>query len=307
MSKVIIEEIEFRGWKNCVHMSNGIIELIATTEVGPRIISFGFIGGPNEFAVFDEQAGMVGGDEWRIYGGHRLWHSPEEAVRTYSPDNTPIEIIEEDGKVMLRQPAEALTGITKEMELEMSSYEPKLSMVHRLTNNNLWAVELAPWALSVMAPGGTAVVPQPGHAEEDELIPNRSISVWPYADMSDDRVKWGHDYIMLKQEPMAERPFKFGINADSNWCAYANNGHLFVKLFDYIKDALYPDYEASVECYTNDRMLELETLGPLVYLEPGAAVEHPEGWVLLKGIKQPQSEEDIYKDIQPGINKILRG
>lgn len=61
MSKVIIEEIEFRGWKNCVHMSNGIIELIATTEVGPRIISFGFIGGPNEFAVFDEQAGMVGG------------------------------------------------------------------------------------------------------------------------------------------------------------------------------------------------------------------------------------------------------
>ena len=282
MSKISIEEIEFKGWKKSVRISNGIIELIALTEVGPRIISFGFIDGPNEFAVFDEQAGMVGGDEWRIYGGHRLWHSPEEAVRTYSPDNTPIEMIEEDGKVMLRQSTDMPTGITKEIELEMSSDEPKLSVVHRLTNNNLWAVELAPWALSVMAPGGTAVVPQPEHAKEDKLTPNRSISIWPYADMSDDRVKWGHDYIMLKQEPMAGRPFKFGINADSKWCAYANNGHLFVKLFDYIRDALYPDYEAAVECYTNDRMLELETLGPLVYLEPGAVVEHPEGWVLLK-------------------------
>ncbi|MDD3927912.1 MAG: hypothetical protein PHT33_14780 [bacterium] len=307
MDKVTIEKIEFKGWKNCVRISNGIIELIATTDVGPRIISFGFLDGPNEFAVFDEQAGMIGGDEWRIYGGHRLWHSPEKAVRTYSPDNTPIEMIEEDGKVILRQPTESLTGITKEIELEMSPDEPKLSVVHRITNDNLWAVDLAPWALSVMAPGGTAVVPQPEYAEENGFAPNRSVSVWPYASMGDDRINWGHDYIMLKQDTMAKGPFKFGLNADSNWCAYANNGHLFVKLFDYIDEALYPDYEASVECYTNDRMLELETLGPLVYLEPGAVIEHPEGWVLLKGIEHPQGEKDIKENIQPEINRILRG
>ena len=43
-SDVTIEKTAFRGWTNCYRVSNGTVEFIATTDVGPRIISFGFVG-----------------------------------------------------------------------------------------------------------------------------------------------------------------------------------------------------------------------------------------------------------------------
>ena len=84
------EKVNYRGWPNCYRLSNGILELIITADVGPRIIRFGFVGQDNEFAEFEDMMGQTGGDEWKIYGGHRLWHAPEIPGRTYFPDNTPV-------------------------------------------------------------------------------------------------------------------------------------------------------------------------------------------------------------------------
>ena len=70
----MVERIAYGGWDECYRLSNGIVEVVATAQVGPRLIRFGFVGGANEFAEFADQLGKVGGDEWRIYGGHRLWH-----------------------------------------------------------------------------------------------------------------------------------------------------------------------------------------------------------------------------------------
>ena len=33
-------------------------------------------------------------------------------------------------------------------------------MTYRLINNNLWDIELAPWAISVMAEGTVGIIPQ---------------------------------------------------------------------------------------------------------------------------------------------------
>ena len=84
---VKIEKIKFKGWDNCYYISNSIVEAIVTTDVGPRIIHFSLTSEKNIFCIVEDQAGKVGGDEWRIYGGTRLWHSPEAMPRTYFPDN----------------------------------------------------------------------------------------------------------------------------------------------------------------------------------------------------------------------------
>ncbi|HQE83180.1 MAG TPA: hypothetical protein PLM14_09285, partial [Candidatus Hydrogenedentes bacterium] len=76
-----MEKIAYGGWPNCIRIAKGPIELIATTDVGPRIIRFGFSGGHNLFKEFEEHLGQTGGDEWRSYGGHRLWHAPEASPR----------------------------------------------------------------------------------------------------------------------------------------------------------------------------------------------------------------------------------
>lgn len=84
-----MERIAHGGCSNCARLGNGQIELVATTDVRPRVIRFGFVGGPKLFEEWPDQIGTTSGNEWRIYGGHRLWHAPKTKPRTYAPDNTP--------------------------------------------------------------------------------------------------------------------------------------------------------------------------------------------------------------------------
>src|SRR5215813_199401 len=113
------ENVPYGGWPHCLHLTNGKVELIITTDVGPRVIRFGFVGGQNLFKEFKDQLGKTGGDEWRSYGGHRLWHAPEDAKRTYWPDNSTVEYVVEGNRVKLTQAIEHTTGIVKEIEITL--------------------------------------------------------------------------------------------------------------------------------------------------------------------------------------------
>lgn len=304
MSTVKVKKKEYKGWKNCIEVSNGIIDLIATTDVGPRIIRFGFVGKENEFYEADDQVGTTGGDEWKIYGGHRLWHSPEEKPRTYELDNTKIEWEKKKNGIILKQPVEPWALIKKEIEISMSPDSPRVTVLHRLTNKGAWAVELALWALTVMAPGGKEIVPQV--TRDTGLLPNRMISLWPYTKMNDPRVYWGEKYITLQQDPKAITAFKFGIPNEDGWAGYVNHGHLYVKQFPFIEDAIYPDFSgSSYETYTCGDFLEMESLTPLVLLEPEESISHTEVWALYDNAEIPRTEDEIDQKILPLIDRKL--
>jgi hypothetical protein len=252
-------------------------------------------------------AGQTGGSEWRIYGGHRLWHAPEVPSRTYYPDNGPVEIAEHDGWVRLTQPAEPTTGIQKEIDLRLAPEEAQLTVSHRLRNNGLWEVELGPWALSVMAQEGQAIIPLPPRGDHAEnLLPTSSLTLWAYTDLSDPRWSWGREYIMLRQDPKIASPQKIGVRATDGWIACARHDHVFVKTFTVQPGATYPDFGCTVESYTDANMLELETLGPLVRLQPGATVEHLERWFLFRGAPAPRDEVEVDLYILPKIQAALK-
>jgi hypothetical protein len=304
--RVAVAKIAYKGWPNCYRLSNELVDLIATTDVGPRVIRFGFVDQDNELKEYEEMMGLTGGDEWRIYGGHRLWHAPEVQPRTYFPDNSPVKLEEHDGFVRLVQPVEPTTGIQKEIDLRLSPDEAHMNVTHRLRNTNLWAVELAPWALTVMAQGGKAVVPLPPRgSHEESLLPTNTLTLWAYTDMSDPRWTWGSKYVMLRQDPKAKVPQKIGLMVPDGWVAYARDGHLFVKKFNYVVGGCYPDFGCSVETFTNAEMLEMETLGPFVRLPPGAAVEHVEGWFLFHDVPVPQNDADVDAHILPKVKGAI--
>lgn len=299
--------VNYRGWPNCYRMANSQVELIVTTDVGPRIIRFGFVGQENEFKEYDSMVGMTGGDQWRIYGGHRLWHAPESVPRTYSPDNSPVRLEQGPGKIRLIQPVEPNTGIEKEIEVCLSQDKAGVQVTHRLRNRNCWAIELAPWALTVMSPGGKAVVPLPPRgAHPENLLPTSTMTLWPYTDMSDPRWTWSARYVMLQQDLRATKPQKAGFWVPDGWVAYARAGHLFVKTFDCILDAPYPDLNSTVEVFADGEMLELETLGPLCWLEPEAYVEHTEHWFLARDVPVPSCEHDVDEHILPRVVLALQ-
>lgn len=295
-----MEKVHYGGWPNCYRLANDTVELIVTTDIGPRIIRFGFVGGQNELKEYPETLGQVGGDTWHLYGGHRLWHAPEHMPRSYSPDNTPITIEQHDGFIRLIQPPEASTGIQKEIDIRLDPTAAQVELTHRLRNTGLWAVELAPWALSVMAQGGTAILPLPPFKPHtEEVRPAATLSLWNYTDLSDARWTVGSRFLLLRQDPARHEPQKIGVHAPDAWIAYARNRHLFVKSFDYTPGGRYPDMGCTIESFTDDGMLEIETLAALRVLETGAEAEHRERWSLFDGVVAPKNDADVARDIVP--------
>ncbi len=60
-----MELVAYGGWNRCARIVAGNTEAIVTLEVGPRIIRYGLIGGPNELVEYSKDMGKTGGDEYR--------------------------------------------------------------------------------------------------------------------------------------------------------------------------------------------------------------------------------------------------
>ncbi len=299
-SSVKMEKIAYGGWDNCVRLSNKDIELIATTDVGPRIIRFGFAGEMNLLKENKEQMGTMGGDKWTAYGGHRFWHAPEISPRTYAPDNSPVEHKWDGQKLKLIQPIEASTGMQKEIEITLDAKENRVTVLHRLRNKNAWEIEAAPWALTVMQGPGRAIFPQEPVVKQ--LLPVRPLVLWGYTDMKDSRWNWGTKYIQVKCIPKANTPQKFGCRNTLGWGAYYRDGLVFIKRFPFDPKATYPDFGCNTECYTNGGMLEVESLGPLTKIAAGGKVEHTEHWYLFKA-ELSEKEDELSEVLEPLVSQ----
>jgi hypothetical protein len=301
------EKVEYKGWKNCYRIANDNIELVITSDIGPRIMRLAIPGGTNELFENESLAGKTGGEKWASYGGHRFWHAPEDIVRTYAPDNRPVTVEDLNGKVRFIQSVEPTTGIQKEIDIVLDPKEARATIIHRMWNRNLWAVELAPWALSVMAGGGEAILPLPPRCSHDEnMLPVNTMSMWGYTDMSDSRYTWGRRFILVRHDGSKQTAQKFGLYAPDGWIAYARDNRLFVKIVACQEGANYPDMGCNLETYTDSNMLEVETLGPLVTLAPGQKVEHWEQWLLFKGVPMPKNDEEVERNVMPLVTSALR-
>ena len=292
-----MEKVECSGLKNCYRIFNETVDLIATTEVGPNIVRFGFIGDRNEFQ----------GDPPRHYGGHAMRHAPEAKERKF-PAKDPVTVEEHDKFFRLTQPTEVATGIQKEMDIPLTIKGNHASIVNRLYNRGLWPVELAPWAYKIMLSGGKGIVPMPPFIPQNSggsLLPTTCISVWCYCDLTDSRLILGKKYIMLIQDSKAPGVYKFGMMVPDGWTAYYNNGHLFVITYDFKKGAVYPDFNNTVQFFSGTGF-EFETLGPLVKLQPGESTELIENWFLFKDVPEPKNDSDLDQNILPLIQRIKK-
>ena len=302
-----MQRVAYGGWNNCVQLKNKSAELVVTADVGPRVIRFALAGGANVFKEYSDMLGKTGGDEWRIFGGHRLWHAPEAQPRSYIPDNGPVKIEPlSGGKTGLRatQPTEALTGIQKEIDVELLGDAAAARVTHRLRNTSAWPITLAPWALSVMAQGGTAVIPLPPPGEHTaNLTPVSMLGLWAYTDLSDPRWTIGRRAILLRQDAAAKTPQKIGAFVPDGWAAYIRDGVMFLKTFAVDECAAYGDFGCSVETYTNGDMLELESVGPMSTLPPGGTVEHVENWFLVASVPTPKNDADVADKVLPAVAK----
>ncbi len=286
MAAVKIEKTNYKGWPNSYRISNGEVEAVVTSDIGPRVIRYGFPGGQNLFKEFAEGLGKSGEATWQLRGGHRIWIAPEDAVRTYAPDNGPVHISIKGDVLEATEPTEPLTGLEKQITVKMAPGGTGVEVLHRIRNTTQKTIELAPWALTMMAQGGTGIHGFPPRGTHPQVLaPSNPLVMFAFTDLADKRWQFTKKYLILRQDPNNHgQPQKLGSFNAHTWAAYLLGSDLFIKHYEADAKRTYPDFNASFETFTNADFLEQETLGPMTKLAPGASVDHIERWTLHKNV-----------------------
>ena len=72
----------------------------------------------------------------------------------------------------------------------------------------------------------------------------------------------------------------------------------FIKHFAFFPGANYPDYGCNAEFYTEPGMLEIESLGPEVPVEPGDFAEHIETWQI-EQVAASEDDDALAEQLKP--------
>ena len=288
--KVNFTTVDYSIFGKSLRMDNGEIQLTVTLDIGPRIISAGFINSQNfcfndlincnhrEGEVYESVFGK--GSEWHTFGGHRVWASPESYPHSYYPDCEPVEYETFENGAVFTSPAQRVNLVQNILRVEFND-DGSVKVSTMVKNKADFPQRFAAWGLTVLDGGGVEIIPQ---ADEDTgLLANRVMGIWPEYDMSDDRVFFGERYITLHQDAV-DMPFKIGTNNQKKWCAYLLNDEIFKKTLEFFPDCEYPDYGCSFETFTNRWFIEMESLSPIKDMLPNEIAVTNEIWSFKKAV-----------------------
>ncbi|MFV0415765.1 MAG: hypothetical protein ACK5NG_05295 [Chthoniobacterales bacterium] len=300
-----IELTPFANWSKTLRLSNATHELFVSLEVGPRVLCYREIDGDNVFKLYAAQLGTSGENEFMIRGGHRLWAAPEEHTLTYHADNEEVEYKGNPDKSVLFTSQQSNPRLCKELTVGLDKKTSKVTLRHAIRNEGETSLTLATWGLSMMDSGGMAIIPQPPFAPHTEnFTVNRNLSLWSYTDLGDPRYIWGQRFFLVQQDEQSG-PTKIGLSLTEGWVAYLLADYLFIKSIAWTPSETYPDRDTNFQLFTDQSMMELESLGPLDSLRPGATASHEETWHLFR-LNEPAeltSEDQIAEWIAPFLEK----
>lgn len=263
-------------------IDNDFLRVEYLTTTGPRII--GLYAKGAEGNLFAETPGVhwtVPHGEFYLRGGHRLWKAPEDSF--FNCPEEGVTVIKGD-EVILRSPVD-VSGLEKEIAFRLDGNRVHLS--HRITWHGDSPLELAPWTITQLRLDSLGILPLKGVAGSGSA-PNRSIVIWPYTSLKDERLELHDDFMLVHGKPK-DISLKVGGLNTHGWLACALGDALFVKRFA-VEDGKFPDMNSNVESYVKDVCIELELLGTVRTLEKGEAVTLEETWEVIVGEFPPTLE-----------------
>lgn len=311
MAKTTIHKEDYHGWKNNYRLSNGLIEALVVTDIGPRILDVHRVGGTNLLQPRDGLGGS-GEAQYMFRGGWRLWIAPERRETTYALDNSPCTARVDGNSLRVEGPPQAQAGVRKIVEMSLQPNEPRLQIVSHIQNISDKPVTYAAWSLPVMRPGGRAFVPlDVGDITAFDAV--RRLILWSYTDLADSRYHFGNRLIEIDHSQVKAAPAsatgrrkdesKIGSDSGQGWTAYLLDHTLFLKRFPHEAQGTYPDGGSTIEIYSNHEFLELEHLGPLTTIAPGAEIVFPEDWWLFDHVTIPTGEQPSLEALDRYIQK----
>lgn len=274
-----VQEGNFHGLPTHI-ISNAHLKLEFLRDAGPRIVRLiPAAGNANLFAETPHIRLPSPYGPYPLYGGHRLWIAPENPSHTYAPENGGVTIEATENGATVHRPAGPHSPIAKTLSITLHHDRPAVTVRHTLRNDGNRPLQLAAWAITQLPPQGVAILPQrTTPADENGMLPNRQLTLWPYTRWSDPRLELHDDLILVHGRADMPRHFKIGIMNHAGWVAYLGQSYLFVKIIQPQPDQPHADMGCNTELYTDDGFVELETLSPLTHLAPGCQITHEERW-----------------------------
>ena len=296
---------EFENYGRVLEITDGAVEVKVTLDLGPRVIYCGLVGKKNVFFCDLERKTKCDKPEmeqfygqgrfWYLYGGYRLWMSPEYLPVTYYPDNDEVEYVIKGDTVIFVPP------VQKENELQMLysltlSGDGKITVNNRLINFSHSRKQGAAWTLCVMSKNSYTFGLQT--ARDTGLLPNRTLVLWPYTKLNDKRITINDRLIAVKQDPDGDGALKVGFNNEAGTViTVTEDGTEFIQRYktDH-KNGKYPDGGCSCEIYSCADFTESETLSPIQTILPGHSLDFSIEWEL-KSINENGRDEKTLQRI----------
>lgn len=255
------------------------LAVTVSTGLGPRILGLAGPDGRNVLADLPEaRISLPGLLDYRLLGGHRLWNTPEVPEVTYRPDDAPVTVTEIPGGLDLAGAPDPVQGVAKRIRVTIA--DGAVHLEHEIRNVGSAPLETAAWAITQVPPAGEAWLPVTMGDLNGPWLPNRALVLWPYSAVGDPRLILGDDIVRVRGVAGAPGRVKIGTQRQRGWIAWRDGGTLL--LVETAEEAgTFGDMGASLQCYSCGDFVELETLGPVVTLAPGASVTHRQRWRLV--------------------------
>lgn len=286
---VCVENVLYRGWYDCIKLSNSKVSIIVNPTYGGQILYFG-LNETNENVLWADS--VVNG--WTINEYAEKHRSPDSGRFDIGPERITEHIhdsiwagfyqsfVEVDA-VRLQSPDSQTMGIKVEKIYKLDRQNPTLHVIQKMTNISRHEVEYCFWTRTLLPSGGIYFCD--AHTDTNHLTAYSEMSLLDdslHPSLpSEDRVHCANN--IFTAYPGGEKEYRYGINSTTGTFCYLRNHLLYVKQNVYVPNGTY-DCNNGIN-FTNmiyfcNQFIEMEPLSPMVKLQPGESYQYEEVWGL---------------------------
>jgi hypothetical protein len=290
-----VSSVDFFGYKDCLRLENESTAVVLCHQAGGRILEYS-LHGKNSIWLDPKQEGWVwseGVPHVDLCGG-RFDIGPEMLVPRRSPLWLGAWRVEAIGPraARLTSAEDPATGVQLVREFKLDASSSRLLCTQTIRNISQKTVAWCHWSRTLAIGGGIGIVPLTPHGrfpngyvmyEERSLINPRPV---------DPNIRTRDGFLEIVGPPKFR---KLGMDSQAGWFAYAMpNDVLFVKRYAVYPERLYGEVAGLTISIWYDGLIrcELEPIGPLEPLKPGASASFTEDWQL-EPFPFPKSGESV--------------
>ncbi len=276
--------VDFFGYSRCIKLENATTRVILCPQAGARVLEYSWKG-KNSLYLDPSQQGWTrtSGQPGVDPCGGRFDVGPEKVTKSH-PDlwlGAWTGEFTGPSSARLTSVKDAATGLQLVREFTLDPTTSHLTCKQTIANLSDKPVSCCHWSRTLAAGGGIGLIP----LTPESRFPKSYLMYGPGSVMDfqpeDPNIRVRDGFLEILGTPA--RP-KLGIDSYAGWfCYLLKNDLMFVKRFPVYPERVYNEMAAITISiwYFQDKMCELEPIGPRERLAPGASAAFSEEWWLL--------------------------